>query len=679
MVGTALSASTLFFRSVLAGLVAVLVELLALSWTDFSVTADLSLELTITHLTWLIGVGAIIGCGSAFCKKEYPSARFWFSAPCLIALIPFLSRQFGNGSFLLALGAIAYWCARTPSIQNRESVLVGSLTGAITANALNLFFTKHYIGRETDLGPTLTFCITAAVCFTAYTLLSSHTRQPLISTVTRCLTASAVVLGIIMAFSSVVGFTYQPFVFNTRVPLITRPPIVIVVLDTVRADHLELYNYRRKTMPNLTKFALTHGVVVERAISNSADSLSSHAALFTGLFPAKHGAHRPMLSDTKPPLYGYPLRPDVPTLAELLNHNGYLTAGVSGNHGPLSPTVGFGLNRGFDFFDARPESDCALVTRSPWNQLSLILGSPDRISWLPRCGHGSRSYRRAQAITDRAIHVVDVLDSRSFFLFVNYMDAHLPYNPPEHFQGHFNINHDSIEQKNDPNHYQRRLAYDEELLYLDSELTRLLDRLQRHPNWQNMLVIITSDHGEALGEHSLFGHTTSLYDVMIRIPLIFKFGRDTGIVGIPPSGNQWNRPMQLVDIMPIVLRHAGITAPQLDGRLPDEPLAPMRAWSFPSRTQRQMEPNDERFHREFRSLELSGWKLIEDDLGRVELYDLSTDAEENHNVSALHQERVKQMLDLLGPHSTYRAAVRSKKENLSNEGMDRLRSLGYIR
>ena len=258
MVETALSASTLFFRSVLAGLVAVLVKLLALSWTDFSVTADLSLELTITHLTWLIGVGAIIGCGSAFCKKEYPSARFWFSAPCLIALISFLSRQFGNGSFLLALRAIAYWCARTPSIQNRESVLVGSLTGAITANALNLFFTKHYIGRETDLGPTLTFCITAAVCSTAYTLLSSHTRQPLISTVTRCLTASAVVLGIIMAFSSVVGFTYQPFVFNTRVPLITRPPIVIVVLDTVRADHLELYNYRRKTMPNLTKFALTH-------------------------------------------------------------------------------------------------------------------------------------------------------------------------------------------------------------------------------------------------------------------------------------------------------------------------------------------------------------------------------------------------------------------------------------
>ena len=224
--------------------------------------------------------------------------------------------------------------------------------------------------------------------------------------------------------------------------------------------------------------------------------------------------------------------------------------------------------------------------------------------------------------------------------------------------------------------------YDGELAYLDTELARLIEHLQRHSAWDDMLLVVTSDHGEAFGEHRLLDHSSSLYDVMIRVPLILKGGRSAlaasaPAAGLPAGGARWGRPMQLVDIMPLVLNHAGIELPgTLDGRSPSQPPGLLRSWSFPPRAKVRF---SERFRRELRSIEDEGFKLIEDHAGNRELYDLVNDPGELNNLAAEQPDRVAVMLDMMGQWTTYRAANRPAEEALSNETLERLRSLGYIR
>ncbi len=366
---------------------------------------------------------------------------------------------------------------------------------------------------------------------------------------------------------------------------------MVIVLDTVRADHLAMYGYGHNTMPELETFARTEAVAVNRAIANAPNSLASHASLFTGLFSINHGAHMPLLVDTTTSL-GYPLRADVPTLASVLRDDGYATLAVIANHGVVSREIGFGLERGFDVYRSHPRGDCAFIRASPWRPLAQWVGTLlGKDIWMAPC---NRRYRRAAEITDEAIALVNATDTSNFLLFVNYMDAHDPYVPPPEFRNRFPGYDPAIIGEMADGTYLRdttfpgRLRahevsqYDAELAYLDTQLARFLRRLHEHPSWDDMLLVITADHGEAFGEHNLRGHSTSLYDVMIRVPLIIKFGR--GSADVPTPGSRWERPFQLVDIMPTILAAAGVAIPPgLDGRPAAEVSTPLRSWAFPSR------------------------------------------------------------------------------------------------
>ena len=436
----------------------------------------------------------------------------------------------------------------------------------------------------------------------------------------------------------------------------THPPVVLVVLDTVRADHLSLYGYPQDTMPGLTAFAREEAVVVDRAITNAPDSLSAHASLFTGRFPVNHGAHRPTLDDPDPPQFGYALDSNVPSLAERLSRQGYTTLGVSGNSGPLSRELGLGLDRVFQVYRSEPDLACQFSRQSPWRSVARFVNATGTVTWLSRC---RVRYRTADQVTDDAVALIDRVDDSSFFLFVNYMDAHDPYAPPPQFIA-------PLSPETPPGPVAR---YDGELRVLDSHLVRLIDRLRQHPAWHEMLVVITSDHGEAFGEHDLVGHTSSLYDVMIRVPLVLKFPAQGTGGGAPAAGTRLARTMQLVDIAPV-----GIEGEQgMDGRRLDAAPAPMRAWSYPSMVMREA---DDRFRRELRSIEEGVWKLIEDDRGRVELYDLQSDPSEVVNLAGQEAGRVDTMRAQLGPRP-----VEPSREptELSEESLDRLRSLGYVR
>ena len=464
------------------------------------------------------------------------------------------------------------------------------------------------------------------------------------------------------------------------------PPVVLIVLDTVRADHLGLYGYPRDTMPRLGEWASEHAVVVDRAVSNAPGSLAAHGSLFTGMFPVDHGGHRPLLGDPNPPPFGYPLRSDVPTMASLLASAGYVTAGISANHGPVSHELGLGLDRGFDYYSSSRDQTCAFARRSAWRLVSRWLDAALGAGiWLPEC---RVDYRRAGQITDEALRTLEVMGPGGFLLFVNYMDAHGPYEPPPPFHERFDGfdpafgrpgPDDSIldpvaEGRGDlPERARRHLEsqYDGELSYLDQELARFLDGLRQHREWERILVIVVSDHGEAFGEHRLLDHSTSLYDVMIHVPMLFKFGDRPLLSGGSLRDGRWYEPMQLTDVLPLVVEHAGVdTALAVPGG------SPLRAWSFPSPAKRRL---SSRYDRELRSIEIDRMKLIESSDGTVELFDLRADPQELRDLSREREDLVQNLLEALGPRDAWRFGQLPELNTLSPDALDRLRSLGYIR
>jgi hypothetical protein len=131
----------------------------------------------------------------------------------------------------------------------------------------------------------------------------------------------------------------------------SRPNFLLIVLDTVRADHLDLFGYQRPTMPNLKRFALEEAQLVTRTFTPGSWTLPSHASMFTGMYPSAHGAHYPFVADADPDFLGYPLPENLTTLAEFVGTAGYQTAGIVANFGMLSR---FGLSRGFQHYVVTP-------------------------------------------------------------------------------------------------------------------------------------------------------------------------------------------------------------------------------------------------------------------------------------------------------------------------------------
>ena len=514
---------------------------------------------------------------------------------------------------MIALAGALIVCV--PRWRRRESLLAGSVAGALAWVPMHSLdaVSGADIGWPAAVGHSLFF----AMALAAYLWLPRPTP-------TLARPFPAVTAGAVVALGAILLATRSGPMLPDQAPSgppTAAPPVVLIVLDTVRADRLELYGYSVPTMPELAQFARRNAVVVDRAVSQAPWSLPSHASLFTGLYPPNHGAHRPPHDRPDPSPRAYPLRGDVPTLAELLRRRGYTTIGLSANFGPLA---GYDLDRGFDWYRALPSADSTFMRGSPWYQVLARAGASPFPPW----------YRRAGAITDEAIRLVDAAGTSGFFLFVNYFDAHDPYDPPPAFRPPM-IRGSQTDQ--------RSALYDAELRYLDQELARLLAHLQRHTRWDELLLVITADHGEGLGERGHFGHVV-LYDSEIRVPLILKPAR--GHPDIPSPGRRWHRDMQLVDIAPLVLDHAGVPSPALDGRGPEAAPGPLRAWAFRVGPEHPVHAQ--------RSVEIDRWKLIEDDGGQIELYDLRTDPQERHDLSAVHPDRARRLQELLGPRTGYR-------------------------
>ena len=438
------------------------------------------------------------------------------------------------------------------------------------------------------------------------------------------------------------------------------PNLLLVVLDTVRADHLAPYGHERVTTPALDAWVAEHATRYERARSTSSWTLASHASLFTGLYPAQHGATAPRHDEDAGVRDGIamrpamPLRGDVPTLAEKIRNAGYRTAAVVANNAYL--THPFGLHRGFEHYDDRNGS---------WVRRYLAL--VQLAGWNPRAGH--KVYREGGDISDAALAWLERRGAEPFFLMLNYMDAHDPYIPPPPFDREF-----SDEQPLDPLDPAVDLwplLYDRGLCYLDEQLARVLDHLERNDRMDDTVVIVTADHGEAFGEHDFWVHAWVLYEEVLHVPLYVKpaGGRAREVEQSPISG---------VEIPALALALLGLA-----DEPPPEATGVVGEW-YAGRSNPGIDAWAERVGRDL-EVDLLAWiedgvKFIADSGGALEAYDLRVDPGEEHPLELPEERRAAALARARlwwEEHPPVDPELTSG-EDLDAEAIERLRALGYI-
>jgi arylsulfatase A-like enzyme len=413
--------------------------------------------------------------------------------------------------------------------------------------------------------------------------------------------------------------------------------VLLLVMDTVRAESLGLHGYNRDTTPHLARWA-KQGARFDWALAPAPWTFPSHCSFLTGQWPSALNAHwEPALS------------PAYPTLAEFLASRGYLTAGFAANTHWCSYESG--MDRGFVHYEDYP--------LAPWTVLAGT--GPGR--WIlenlrhPRDYYGVK-WIRAQSRDAAGINrsFLDWLSrkrgrGRPFFAFLNYLDAHEPFVPAEDDRAHFGLRPAS------PGDYRMLLeywdrdklklgerdvelardSYDNCIAALDQQVGALLDELERRGVLRDTLVIITSDHGEQFGEHGVFNHGFSVYAQEVRVPLLI-------LSSSAPPGRTISEPVSLRDLPATVVDVLGLGAGSpFPGRslaeswrarpgsvVPRAPTA-LSEVDIPAVIipQRGRGPNQRGFAM---SLVAEGLHYLLDIRGTEELYDLAADPRELHNL-----------------------------------------------
>ncbi|MBI5182946.1 MAG: sulfatase [Nitrospinae bacterium] len=432
-----------------------------------------------------------------------------------------------------------------------------------------------------------------------------------------------------------------------------KPNIVMIIMDSTRFDHLSCYGYRKKTTPNLDIIA-EEGVLYKNAISTSPWTLPSHTSIFTGLYLLQHktGHNNPFLN------------PKFSTIAEVLSVNGYTTLGFSNN-----PYIGHatGLNRGFEVFED-------IAPRSKYRSY---------VNGINRKEIGTSS-----KIDDSDAHFVNItikgyLDNlcnspKPFFLFVNYIEPHIPYHPPLSFIKRFIDGNSEIEKvigfdqglfikymvgglrldNKDIDAFQG--LYDSEIAYLDYKLREIFEYLLLKNILDDTILIITSDHGENIGDHQLFDHQYCLYDTLLHVPLIIRYPR------LFPPGLKIVEQVQSIDIFPTLLEILDVT-PNLEymGKPFGKSLLPHRIKDDPNpreftfaEYERPINPirrlNDRYpkfdmsiYDYSLKMIRSNTFKYIKRSDGKDELYNLIQDPKELNNIISLYTDKGREFEERL--------------------------------
>ena len=354
------------------------------------------------------------------------------------------------------------------------------------------------------------------------------------------------------------------------------PNVLVMILDTLRADHLSSYGYARETSPEIDKIA-SHGVLFENAIAASSWSLPAHASLVTGRSVHEHGLGNvqpmPWLGWDKSSLNG------LPTLGEALQKRGYRTGAFSANR--IYFTSNIGLGRGFihfeDYFFSVGDSFVRTQFGREFARLYMNRSSKSKFthafhavglgSWLDKDSEGSGDYsgvygvrKRASEVNRETLRWVEQDREHPFFAFLNYLDVHYAYGGPADYRKPA-WDHGTVIDE-----------YDAGLKYDDDCVGQLLRQLDQVGILKNTIVVITSDHGEGLGDHGLSYHGAALYRELVRVPLIISSP------GRLPEGVRVQRPVANTAIASTMMELIGVG----ENPFPDPSLSALWRRSAPA-------------------------------------------------------------------------------------------------
>lgn len=447
-----------------------------------------------------------------------------------------------------------------------------------------------------------------------------------------------------------------------------RPNIVFILVDTLRADRLGCYGHPGGLSPMIDELA-REGVLLERTIATSSWTLPSVASYFCGYYPTVHKvtSYSEALRAAQGPAGAVRYFGDqFTTLTEVLQANGYATAGFSAN--PFI-TPKFGFAQGFEHFDASFAANETLG--NVVNQAAL--------EWLKQ--------------RDK---------SKPFFLYLHYMDVHDPYKASDKYveplvtaveqmpdktplteaemKRHKNyFSKSAAAYRSSPRHTRLfryadywRARYDAGVPQVDQYLSELRDELSEMGLWDGAYVIVTADHGESLGEHTWWAHGLSAHQDQLHVPLILRWP------GKLPAGRRLTQTVRLFDIMPTLLAQLQIADPaDLQARSFLASITGEQTLLPPALGEAvKKRPGEKAFV-------LGKWKLLAyTDEQRYELYDLDADPTEQHDLAARHPRRVTELKRLLErqieENDALGAGVEVREAAMSQAELERLRLLGYI-
>jgi arylsulfatase A-like enzyme len=426
----------------------------------------------------------------------------------------------------------------------------------------------------------------------------------------------------------------------------SAPNVLLITVDTLRADHCSSYGYPLPTTPVLDALA-RDGVRLVTAYAPMSSTTPSHATMFTSLYPLGHGIVQ----------NGLTLGGERQTLAETLRAAGYATRAVVSS---FALDRRFGLDQGFDAYDDQfDRAHSSLFSRS-W-EAHRVTGGFDQ---------------RATIASDKAIRALQALGGRRpFFLWVHYFDPHEPYDPPERFRSAFPPADESEKAR-------AIAAYDAEIAYTDHEIGRVLETLERKGLADDTLVIVVADHGEGLLQRGHMGHGIVLYEEGVRVPFVLRWP------GRLPAGRTIEEPVALVDLLPTVLDLLDLSKNPEGAQ--GVSLAPALQGAARSAADREVFLQRRRYETPTVSghpvagdkfaIRKGRWKYIEaNEESTRELFDLSKDPGERQNVAAHFPAEADRLSATIaawreshGPDAGHRVSVPA-------DSAERLRALGYVR
>lgn len=522
----------------------------------------------------------------------------------------------------------------------------------------------------------------------------------------------------------------------------TRPDILLIVLDTLRADRLSCYGYPREITPHIDAFAES-GVLFERAISPAQWTIPAHASLFTGEYPTTHMTTQTYTKHSK----------DQDTLAETLHRAGYHTVSFCNN--PLLGTVENDLDRGFEecynycsklpqrpaVASTRPrvlgqvvQAASRLVRRLTFPVQELFVNSKPlmRLAWHPWIRALWKNRLNFKGNTAQSLRdLVGYLRTRQrkgaerpLFVFINLMETHLPYRPASRFirefAPYYRKNRQAREFIRSYNGAQQRWMlplieplteledrslndmYDAEVAYEDHLLRRLFAHLDQPSVRDNTLVIVTSDHGEGLNNHGFVGHTLVAYDDLVHVPLILRYPERY------PQGERFAATVSTRRIYHSVLEAANVHPPVNEAGTPldvkgrslaraldsaNSEADTVLTEAYPSETVLTMMKNEDpalmgpfRYRHMRRAVYHGDHKLITVGGEADELFNLSNDPGELDNLIDEQPQIAAELKGLLADAVTRaerRRSLNQKPEEqprleVGGEVVERLRALGYV-